>query len=215
MPTIVTRVLLGSALLGAVLTGSTAPAGAAEVSRAHHARAVRWVLDIPGIGVSARVMKLGDPQDHGQVLPVPSLAQAADAGWYGFTAVPGAPGNAVIVGHVDTYIGPGVFYDLYLLRHGDKVDVDMGGRRARYTVNWVTEVPKAQFPASQIFGTTGRRRLWLITCGGGFDYATRHYLDNIIVSATWQPAAKRAPHRLKYRAPGKGAVRGINNLEYR
>jgi hypothetical protein len=32
--------------------------------------------------------------------------------------------------------------------------------------------------------------LWLITCGGAFDYETRHYLDNIVVSATWDPPAK-------------------------
>jgi hypothetical protein len=37
------------------------------------------------------------------LLPVPSLAQtAAEAGWYPFNAVPGAPGNAVIASHVDT-----------------------------------------------------------------------------------------------------------------
>jgi len=33
--------------------------------------------------------------------------------------------------------------------------------------------------------------LWLITCGGDFDYATRHYLDNLIVSAVCQPVNTR------------------------
>jgi hypothetical protein len=154
-------------------------------TRRHAVRAARWELDIPRIGVAASLLTLGDP--HGGQLPVPSLAQAGQAGWYRFTAVPGRPGNAVIVGHVDTYTGPGVFYDLYLLRPGDPVHVDTGGRREDFTVRSVSELPKPRFPVNQVFGATNARRLWLITCGGDFDYATRHYLDNILVSASYQP----------------------------
>lgn len=129
-------------------------------------------------------MNLGDPK--GSVLPVPSLAQAGEAGWYRFSAVPGTPGNAVFVGHVDTYSGPAVFYDLYELRRGDPVFVSMGGKRMRFAVRRVAEVPKSAFPVRQVFGSTTARQLWLITCGGGFNYATRHYLDNIIVLASYQ-----------------------------
>lgn len=149
------------------------------------ARRDRWQLRIPDIGVASRLFSLGDP--YGPVLSVPALSQAAEAAWYNFTAVPGTPGNAVVVGHVDTYTGPAVFYDLYELRHGDPIYVSMGGRRARFTVDRVTEVRKGRFPVNQVFGATTRRRLWIITCGGAFDYATRHYMDNIIVSASYQP----------------------------
>lgn len=153
------------------------------------ARRGRWRLDIPGIGVASRLLTFGAPD--GRVLPVPSLAQASKAAWYDFSAIPGTPGNAVLVGHVDTYTGPAVFYDLYLLRPGDPIYVSIGARRLRFAVQRVAEVSKPQFPARQIFGGTTARRLWIITCGGPFDYLTRHYLDNIIVSASFQPARRR------------------------
>lgn len=145
------------------------------------ARRGQWSLRIPSIDVATKLLVLGDP--HGGQLPVPTLAQARAAAWYPFTAVPGAPGNAVIVGHVDTYTGPGVFYDLYLLRPGDKIYVRIGSRQEDFKVASVTEVPKTLLPVSKIFGGTRSRRLWLITCGGDFDYTTRHYLDNILVSS--------------------------------
>ena len=166
---------------------------AARHPAAQHAgtasREAAWTIDIPGIGVSAPVVTLGDPV--GDTLPVPTLAQAQDVGWYPFTTLPGTPGNAVIVGHVDTYTSAAVFYDLYLLVRGDLIYVDMNGTRVRFRVTSISEVSKDQFPVSEVFGSTGKHLLWLITCGGVFDYATRHYLDNIIVSAAWQPVNTR------------------------
>jgi hypothetical protein len=153
-----------------------------------------WSVSAPSIGLAADLMTLGGPGNTGRgglSLPVPPLARAAsDAGWYSFTAVPGAAGSAVIVGHVDTYIGPAVFYRLYRLRPGDAVYVDADGTRRRFDVTSVREMPKPSFPANQVFGSTKRHMLWLITCGGAFDYQTRHYLDNIVVSATWDQPAK-------------------------
>jgi hypothetical protein len=146
-------------------------------------RADPWFVRIPSIGVDARLEALGPPDN--QYLPVPALSQAFRVGWYDFTSVPGQPGNAVLVGHVDTYVGPAVFYELYLLRPGDPINIALGHHHyARYFVRSVRELPKSSFPTSQIFSDTRARRLWVITCGGAFDYATRHYLDNIIVSAS-------------------------------
>jgi sortase (surface protein transpeptidase) len=163
---------------------ATATRKAAKTAKTK-ASARRWQLDIPGIGVLSKLMVLADHHDND--LPVPSLADAGSAAWYGFTATPGSPGNAVMVGHVDTYTGAGVFYDLYLLRPGNPVYVQMSGKRLRFAVTSVREVPKQQFPVDQVFGPTTARRLWLVTCGGDFDYTTRHYLDNIVVSAVYQP----------------------------
>jgi LPXTG-site transpeptidase (sortase) family protein len=152
-----------------------------------------WMVEIPSIRMAADLITLGGPSGPGTggvlSLPVPPLAKAAtEAGWYKFTAVPGQAGNAVIVGHVDTYIGPAVFYDLYQLRPGESVYVSSGGTRRRFDVTSVREMPKAEFPVNQVFGGTRKHLLWLITCGGDFDYKTGHYLDNIVVSATWVPA---------------------------
>jgi hypothetical protein len=155
-----------------------------------------WTLAVPSIGLATDLMTLGGPQGpaglDGLSLPVPPLTKAAaEAGWYQFTAVPGAAGNAVIAGHVDTYLGPAVFYNLYRLRPGDPIYVGAGGTRQRFDVTSVRELPKPIFPVNQVFNSTERHVLWLITCGGAFDYETGHYLDNIVVSATWTPAKKK------------------------
>ena len=83
-----------------------------------------------------------------------------------------------------------MFYELYRLRRGDLVCVTEDGARRRFDVTSVRELPKSVFPVNQVFGNTQKHALWLITCGGGFDYATGHYLDNIVVSATLDPAGK-------------------------
>jgi LPXTG-site transpeptidase (sortase) family protein len=168
---------------GAKTSGGKTPA-AARPSR----------IEIPSIGVAAPLITLGGPNATGGAgalsLPVPPLAEAAAAGWYQFSAVPGAEGNAVIVGHVDTYLGAAVFYNLYLLRPGDPIYVNTGGARQRFDVTSVREMPKPSFPVNQVFGASRKHSLWLITCGGDFDYETRHYLDNIVVSAAWVPAPR-------------------------
>jgi LPXTG-site transpeptidase (sortase) family protein len=172
-----------------------------------HVRYLRgrpWEIEIPAIGVAAGLATLGDPD--GPTLPVPPLDKAAtEAGWYRFTSLPGSVGNSVIVGHVDTYVGPAVFYNLYRLRPGDVIDVEMGAATAAFVVRLVHEAAKAQFPVDQVFGDTGKHQLWLITCGGAFDYQTGHYLDNIIVSAVWRPPVKHrarlpATRHVKHRA---------------
>jgi LPXTG-site transpeptidase (sortase) family protein len=153
-------------------------------------------IAVPSIGLAADLMPLGGPDGgsgpEGLSLPVPPLARAAsDAGWYQFTSVPGTAGNAVIVGHVDTFIGPAVFYNLYQLRPGDAIYVVTGGTRQRFDVTSVRELPKPSFPVNQVFGSTERHMLWLITCGGAFDSETGHYMDNIVVSATWAPPVEK------------------------
>jgi hypothetical protein len=162
-------------------------------------------LAVPSIRLATSLMALGGPDGPAGLdslaLPVPPLAKAAaEAGWYQFSAVPGAAGNAVIVGHVDTYSGPGVFYNLYQLRPGDPIYVDVGGVRQRFDVTWIRELPKPSFPVNRVFGNTERHMLWLITCGGAFDDKTGHYLDNIVVSATWVPphGKQRAAREIRH-----------------
>jgi hypothetical protein len=187
------RVMAAAFPQNLLITAPAGPAPAAQLSflrtqivQALITRPTRedpWTVRIPSIGVDARLIVLGPPDS--EYLPVPSLSEAFRVGWYDFTSVPGQPGNVVLVGHVDTYLGPAVFYNLYLLRPGKPIEVMLGRHHyARYFVRSVRELPKADFPAMQIFSDTRARQLWVITCGGDFDYATHHYLDNIIVSAS-------------------------------
>lgn len=159
------------------------PRRASQVARFLPTHRHPWFVRIPVIGVNAKLITLGYPKsDH---LPVPSLSEAFHVGWYRFSSIPGQRGNTVLVGHVDTYRGPAVFYNLYQLRAGDHIYFRLGAHGyARYTVRSIHEVSKRSFPANQIFGDTHAKMLWLITCGGPFDYLTHHYLDNIIVSAS-------------------------------
>lgn len=138
-------------------------------------------LTIPLIGVRTRLITLG--LTAGGALAVPS--STAVAGWYTGSPKPGAVGSAIIVGHIDSLTGPGVFYRLPELRPGDKVYVKRAdGTLVEFRVTSVQTYLKDRFPTQAVYGPTPDPELRLITCGGAFDYATSHYLSNIVVYAT-------------------------------
>jgi hypothetical protein len=141
-------------------------------------------LAIPSIGVQANLLHLGMTTDG--LIQVPSLyTQSEEAAWYKYSVTPGQIGASVIEGHVDTYQGPAVFFRLGALRPGDLVDVNLAdGTTAEFRVTGVREYLKTRFPARAIFGATDYAALRLITCGGTFDYATRHYLSSTVVFAS-------------------------------
>jgi len=68
-------------------------------------------VDIPRIGVDAEVVPVGLNPDG--TVGVPPLDTGAPLGWYRYLAAPGDPGPAVLLGHVDTYEGPAVFYRIH------------------------------------------------------------------------------------------------------
>jgi sortase (surface protein transpeptidase) len=137
-------------------------------------------LSIPAIGVSAPIVPLGLNDDGTAETP----ESTTEAGWFAPGPEPGEKGAAVVIGHVDSYRGPGVFYHLRALRPGDRITVVLGDRRrARFVVTGSTEAPKTRFPTQVVFRRTQRPTLRLVTCGGRFDRATHHYVDNYIVFA--------------------------------
>ena len=133
-------------------------------------------VSIPAVGLSARVVPVG-LTGNGQVqMPDPSVA-----GWYRLGPAPGAVGPAVLVGHVDTLQGPGVFYRLTAVHPGDQVVVVRAdGSRARFVISGVTVMKKTAFPTSAVFGPTRADTIRLITCTGQFDPSIHHYLDSLI-----------------------------------
>ena len=141
-------------------------------------------LQIPAIGVSAKIVDLG--LDAGGALQVPPLTDAGvrEAGWYDLGPAPGQVGSAIIVGHVDSRQAAGVFYDLGRLAPGNLVEVTLAnGRTVHFTVTSVHEYAKAHFPAWEVYGPEPYQSLRLITCGGAFDESTGHYLSNIVAYA--------------------------------
>jgi sortase (surface protein transpeptidase) len=103
-------------------------------------------------------------------------------GWYIDGPAPGQEGSAVILGHVDSYQGVGVFFNLKSLTAGDQIEVvSADGVTTRFVVSKVVEYSKSAFPDRLVYGPHGTRSLQLVTCGGVFDHATGHYESNIVV----------------------------------
>jgi hypothetical protein len=182
------------ALIGLGLSGGDRPlAGPAPSSAALRAavvppsvptalattRSVPVLLSIPAIGL---VVRLGPPLgvDAGGTVQVPT--GTAQPGWFRLGPTPGEIGSSVILGHVDSYRGPGVFFLLRTLASGDLVNVGLAdGATAQFTVNTVAMYSKTDFPAQRVYGSHGSSALQLVTCGGTFDDHTGAYLSNIVV----------------------------------
>ena len=139
-------------------------------------------IQIPVLGVKAPVMELGQNSDG--TVQVPPLDNHNLAGWYEGSVTPGADGSSVILGHVDNYAGPSVFFSIKNLRAGEEVDVVRAdGSVAEFAVDGAQKVAKTQFPTSDVYGNTPYPSLRLVTCGGPFDAASGQYVDNIVVYA--------------------------------
>lgn len=157
---------------------ASVPVPAVEAAAPVVRRAPTRVI-IPAIGVSAAVTPEGT--DSSGALEMPPLTARNVAGWWDGGAAPGQDGPAVIAGHVDDVAGPLVFWNLRRLKPGDTVVTEPGN--LRFTVTRVTQTQKSAFPTAAVYGPTADPELRLITCGGTFDHATGHYLDNVIVYA--------------------------------
>jgi sortase (surface protein transpeptidase) len=137
-------------------------------------------LTIPEIGVSSRLSSLGLTTQG--TVQVPSTASAA--GWYTRSPRPGSVGPAIILGHIDSYQGPGVFFRVAVLRAGYPIYIRRSdGSTVEFRVTAVRSYLKDRFPTQAVYGPTPDAELRLITCGGAFDSATGHYLSNIVVYA--------------------------------
>jgi len=157
---------------------------AAASRRPAVARSAPVTLRIPAIGLDVPVSELGLNPDG--TIEVP--ASFTEPGWYRLGPSPGQAGSAVILGHVDSYLGPAVFFRLRSLLPGDLVEVTLAdGVIVQFVVRSVAEYLKADFPDRLVYGSHGYSALQLVTCGGVFDTATRHYLSNVVVYTSLQP----------------------------
>jgi len=136
-------------------------------------------VSIPTIGVDSRLIGLGLRPDRTVEVPT----DPDEAGWYRLGPVPGDPGSAVILGHVDSEHGPAVFARLARLEAGDEVSVSLDdGSLARFRVTRVATYANQNFPAEVVYaGSTTERTLNLVTCGGTYDRAAGGYQSNVVV----------------------------------
>lgn len=157
------------------LTVSSGRAPAVRVAPA--ARSVPVLLRIPAIGVSVHLSALGLRPDR--TVQVPS--DFREAGWFRLGPTPGQLGSAVILGHVDSYKGPAVFFRVRALQVGDRVDVTLAdGVVTHFAVRLVAMYPKDRFPARLVYGSRGFSDLQLVTCGGAFDRHLHSYRSNVV-----------------------------------
>jgi sortase (surface protein transpeptidase) len=162
------------------LPAPTGPIVAVPQSAAPQPVARPVALTIPLIGVNTQLIYLGLTSKG--TLEVPTSTGVA--GWYTGSPRPGAIGSAIIVGHIDSKYVPGVFFRLDELRRGDAIYVRRSdGTLVEFRVTAVQSYLKNRFPTEDVYGPVPDPELRLITCGGAFDYATGHYLSNIVVYA--------------------------------
>ncbi|WP_310795901.1 class F sortase [Herbiconiux daphne] len=169
---------LAPGLASAADSATATDAAAGEARSAAQPVRVR----IPSIGVDSGLESL--TRDATGAIEAP--ADFASAGWYRDGVVPGDLGPAVIAGHIDSAVGPAVFSALASLTPGARVEVDLSdGRSVAFTVDRSIQAPKNAFPTTEVYGPTPDAQLRLVTCGGVFDDSTGHYLDNVVVFATY------------------------------
>ncbi|WP_435058851.1 class F sortase [Streptomyces sp. bgisy060] len=158
-----------------------APRSASPPAPAPLVRSRPLTVAVPAITIESPVIELG-LDDEGR-LGTPSVDDPRVVGWYAKGPTPGERGTAVVVGHRDTRTGPAVFLNLDSLSAGNTVRVARAdGKVAVFTVDRVQTYAKSDFPDKEVYGSTGRPELRLLTCGGAFDRG-KGYEANIVVFA--------------------------------
>ena len=136
---------------------------------------------VAALGVDAPVVR--EEVDGRGELSLPQDPRTV--GWWGAGAAPGAPvGTIVLAGHVDSeQQGAGALYPLARTLVGARVVVSGLAGEMTYVVQARRRYAKDALPWRDLFRQDVEARLLLVTCGGEFDRATRHYSDNVVVYA--------------------------------
>lgn len=107
-----------------------------------------------------------------------------EVGWYKYGPTPGELGPSVILGHVDSYEGPAVFWSLGQLKEGDELFVDReDGTTARFVITDMKRVSQDDFPTKEVYGDVDHAGLRIITCTGIYDHGIKRYSHNLIIFA--------------------------------
>lgn len=143
------------------------------------------VISIPSINVKARVLNVG--LDKTGAVGTPS--SVFDTAWYNGSSLPGAPGAALIDGHVSGWSTPGVFKNLKKLAPGATITIERGdGQLLNFIVLKTAVYPadSVDMPAVLSSAVAGRPGLNLITCNGNVIRGSNEFSERFVVYAVAQ-----------------------------
>ena len=137
------------------------------------------LLEIPSIGVSAKVQQVG--LNSKKEMDVPS--NEVDVAWYNLGPKPGETGSAVIAGHLDNRASqPAVFWNLDRMAVGDYIYVTDGSNNKKsFQVISSERYKTGDAPMEKIFGVSNGAYLNLVTCGGVWDKEKNNYSERFVV----------------------------------
>ncbi|WP_169447442.1 class F sortase [Paenibacillus fonticola] len=137
-------------------------------------------LIIPAVKVKAKVEPVG-------VLPNGQMDVPKHTNLVGLLhpgVIAGERGNMVMDGHVDSYTGPAVFFNLKKLKTGDQIVVrNQKRRQLTYIVQSVEAYRTAEAPVDKVFGETDVPMLNLVTCTGKYSRKKKEHEQRLIVFA--------------------------------
>ncbi len=114
-------------------------------------------------------------------MDIPSTGH--EIGWFEPGFLPGAQGNAVMAGHLDTELGEtAVFWELRTLKAGDTVEVVRAdGTIKKFIVTHQTTYDAQNAPMQELFGNSTGAHLNLITCNGAWQQDLQTYDKRLVV----------------------------------
>jgi len=135
-------------------------------------------IEIPKLNVDAVIEDVGRIENGQMGVP----QNPDNVGWFEPGVKPGAQGNAVMAGHIDSLTGPSVFYDLEKLKQGDEIIVHGKDDEAiRFVVTKTETYPRNDSPVDDIFGFNYSSGLTLITCTGEFNRKAKTHEERFVV----------------------------------
>ncbi len=138
-------------------------------------------LRIPSIGVDTVFEEPLGIQENSEIEVPKSFETVA---YYKYGPTPGELGPSVVLGHVDSFEGPAVFYSLGQVKIGELIEIDReDGTTARFVVESMERPKQSDFPTKRVYGNIAYPGLRLITCTGVYDKGKLRYTNNLIVYA--------------------------------
>jgi sortase (surface protein transpeptidase) len=136
-------------------------------------------IDIPAIGVSAYIQKVGLRKNNS--IGVPSNIHLA--GWFTQSVRPGDVGLSIIDGHVQGTYKPGIFADLGKLKKDDVIIITFGDNSQKsFAVMRVDTLPLQKASEALLAHDPKiKNQLNLVTCAGEYVEKLKSYDQRVVV----------------------------------